>query len=55
MAKITFLGLVKDTDERYKRGWKIVQGGFHPLPKNNSTKKKTKKGGKNESISKTSK
>ena len=54
MATITFGGLFKDTDEVYKRGWKVIQGGF-PLPKNNSTKKKTKKGGKNESISKTSK
>jgi len=55
MATITFGGLFKDTDEVYTRGWKVIQGGFHPLPKNNSTKKKTKKGDKNESISKTSK
>ena len=46
MATITFNGLVEDTDELYTRGWKVVQGGFHPLPKNNPTNKNTKKGGK---------
>ena len=42
MAKITFLGLVDDNDEIYKRGWKIFIG----LPR---TKRKEDKNGKDNS------
>ena len=33
MARITFMGLVDDDDEIYKRGWKIFTGIKKPIIK----------------------